>query len=578
MARLSILTNPNKLTEAKTNLFCDYFIFFSNYLGKMYETELENPLSLISKILFQLTKNPHTAKVDYIEKYMSHEYFTKDIKQYSSYKLLKPTILEFKNIEDLDKNKEKKKKLKWLKESKIFQTQLEFLKAELEQSMLLKSLDAIITYSLCNHEIEKHAIAIKYHTKIIVTELLFIGMPLSEIKNLFDRILSKNVDSFPFPKEVLTKDEKYAFLKVRDFKKQFYGIYNFYTESFKEEFILLKVFGAKLSGDALFNYNGIEFMSPNNKKIEAVKKKLNRVDKISSRKYFSGNEFLIASIPVKNYHSQPHIEEVLIILRDAVNYMSLIFEKTLVVNSDSYITTSDFLDSGWKIGWSKSVKEIKENDLERLNDNPFDAFKDFKSPAISHFLNVEKIFINAMLYNDIEGFWRYLETLFSNVDSSKKITEIVATLILKNENLIRKMHTRSYIVNFSIPWNFDYSKYKLSPSEFLILRNEVINNKTANFYSKIDYPFVNELHKIESKKLTEKRYIILKDFYSKIFLELYENRNSIAHANNFDEKSYIKLKNTIPNLLIRLRWVLFDLFKKYPKHRFNDIVNIAISN
>lgn len=73
MSRISILTNPDKLVEEKANFFADWFHYFTSNVGQSYEFELENPLAIVDKIIYQLQNNPkHCAP--YVLNYFAHAY------------------------------------------------------------------------------------------------------------------------------------------------------------------------------------------------------------------------------------------------------------------------------------------------------------------------------------------------------------------------------------------------------------------------------------------------------------------------------------------------------------------------
>lgn len=183
MSVIGIIRNENKLLEEKANFFSDYFAFYTDQVGSFYETELENPLSLIEKILFQLETNKHNEKARYIYNYLRHDYFTDRIflKQFSSFNPLIDQIAEYKSLKETDSIKLNKLRLKWLKNSTNFQINLKLLKTELEEFMFRKAFENILQMLTCSHKLKEHSNAIKYLSKILVTEALFKGRSKYEI-------------------------------------------------------------------------------------------------------------------------------------------------------------------------------------------------------------------------------------------------------------------------------------------------------------------------------------------------------------------------------------------------------------
>ena len=575
MTRIKILKNENKLVERKTTFFVDYFNFYAKKIGKYYETELENPLSLVEKIIFQLTENPHDRKVNYINNYLSHEYFIRDkfLKQFKKYLALKPNIISYRAAGSGDSAD--KTQLRWLRNNGDFLKELKSLKLELENEMCEKSLKILINFLLCDHDLKKHHADIKTLTKILVTESFFTERHKSEVLNIFSRLLSSDINQYPFPENVKTEIEKQDYLKTGNFQKQFEGFLDFLKENPVNHFLILKVYGATLQPQKSFKYNAVEFLSSHHKKIEKLKTNVVGHDESMHVDFFDGEDYLFAVIPTKVFNDAPILDSVKRIVQKEVGYLSLRLDRQLRIDFESYLLTPDFEHCIWKTYLNK-IKTIEDKDIKTINDNPFFFLKKYSGPGANHILYHEEAFINASINNLIESYWKYIENILSFKRTPASIIDTVSSLLLLNEKYFRKEHIHNYLLETTTPWQFDYAGFGLEPHEIIQLRKELSKSQSKNFFKKIDYPFLKELEKIETKRHTKNRNRDIKNYYIRILLEVYEYRNAITHANVINQKADIKLQFCMPDLISRFRWILFQYVRKYPKAEFKSLINSAL--
>jgi hypothetical protein len=63
MTFLNEITHPEKIVETKVNFFADYFNFVASQIDKSDYLDVENYLSLIEKMVFQIeTNNNHCSR------------------------------------------------------------------------------------------------------------------------------------------------------------------------------------------------------------------------------------------------------------------------------------------------------------------------------------------------------------------------------------------------------------------------------------------------------------------------------------------------------------------------------------
>jgi len=76
--------------------------------------------------------------------------------------------------------------------------------------------------------------------------------------------------------------------------------------------------------------------------------------------------------------------------------------------------------------------------------------------------------------------------------------------------------------------------------------------------------------KFKTKSSIDYKY--LKSHYSRILKECQAQRNSIIHSSLGNEKSLMLIDLTIPKLVTRFRWILFDGMRKYKNSNFEELI------
>jgi len=192
MAFLNQITHPEKIIESKVNFFADYFNFVASEIEKSDYLGVENYLSLIEKIIFQInTNNGNCAK--YIDSYLTHPLIQKEnkyFKEYKNYSLVSNFFEEYKN------QGKPNSKVKWINNNPNFKSSLIRFSIELKKVMFKKSLKEIISFLKCSHSISEHKDDLVHHTNIIVSEFLLTNKAKDDIIKTFTRIISRDINNF----------------------------------------------------------------------------------------------------------------------------------------------------------------------------------------------------------------------------------------------------------------------------------------------------------------------------------------------------------------------------------------------
>ena len=165
--------------EKKINLFSDHFAFVTKYIGLIDDLPLENHLSLIEKIIFQIEHNSEYCVI-YVDNYFTDPLIREDsfIREFDAYHQLELLIGKY-------KKKEKRDKKNFLKSTE-FQEALKLMHRELSDNAFQRSLD-IITEAVCVSESTSNSEStnnfvddITYHIKLLISEFLFANRTRSE--------------------------------------------------------------------------------------------------------------------------------------------------------------------------------------------------------------------------------------------------------------------------------------------------------------------------------------------------------------------------------------------------------------
>lgn len=562
MPRIHVLTNPNPLIEEKANFFADWFHFYTFNIGKSNEFELENPLSILEKILFQLDFNLENS-YPYIFIYLSHPYLKDEnyLKEYKAYPQLSVYLKKFFS----SSKKERQAIIK--NDTQNFASLITDLKNELNEEMFKKSLSAIISFISCSHDLEKHLNEIKAHTQILVTEYLFSGKHKNDLNYIFPKILSKDISEFPFPKNITDSEAKQHHLNQMNLKDQFNGLYDLLENSAQEINYYLHVYGTKLPNGFDFKYNETTIFSDEHKMFDNAKEEY---------PYFFSNQgsSFIIKVSVNYYSHEIGIEEAREKIEKELDFYSNILGKNLILDK-----TANYLiekNNQFRETWnSESFNGNARPDLlENLKDNPYIFLGDYNSNAKKHLLEFEYILHSAIKQKSMPGFWHYLEVLLQVNKKEDLLQEKVAMILLLEESKLNKR-----IAINSLFYTLDYftlpsGTFNLSWQELKDIQKALYKGTLPDSVRQINYPLIKEILLIHDKVISQKEYSKIKEYYKSILKEAYAQRNFYIHNARSNKKLGLKLKNSLPEMIQRFRWILFDEIKLHESIEFREMIEM----
>lgn len=579
LATINQITHPNNLIQKKVNFFADYFDFVTDNIGLFAELEIENHLSLINKALFQIENNiEHSPK--YLDCYFSHPTLKKNnkyFKEFKQYEKLQSLIQEY------YKAGSTAKKVKWIQNNSEFHPTLLAFKKELNRNMFKAALKGIISFLKCDHDLDEHISDLKYYTDVLVSELLLNDKSKKDVSKVFERIMTKETTKFPYPKSLVeihkSKDidsAKKEFMDKRTFDQQFEGIYNILKEKNQRHYFLFRLRGINAKSDFRFKYNRVTFYHPDHTKFKEIRKK-SKSD-VFLKDFFKIEPMLVAAVKVNYYRSSEiAAQEAINVINEELEFINHVCDANAHIEKFSWLMTSDFK----KVGWHKSVYEkghlIGDIDKMRMESNPYKLLKRVNKDCRNHFLEYEPLFIKAMTSHSMPDYWHYLEALIPTKNNNEKqVIDVLSSILVLNAEKNDKSRLRNYITNAILSFDVSADALGLSKERQMEYYNQFKKRKEIDLNAlakEIKHPFLLHLIKIYSKPYKKPKIKSLMAYYARVFWELQAQRNAIIHSGYGNETAIVMLNGTLPYLITRFRWALFDGMKNNKGSSFEELID-----
>jgi hypothetical protein len=220
--------------------------------------------------------------------------------------------------------------------------------------------------------------------------------------------------------------------------------------------------------------------------------------------------------------------------------------------------------------------------LFTLRNNPYHFLRKIYGPAKRHLLKHEHLFVKAMVSRNVEDFWQYLEALIPNgQDGDNQIREVVSSIALLIAEKSRLERIGSKIAWAVQPFNAASSVLGMTSEQQMKYYDEMQNKKTINFNrlkTEIKHPFIEHLLAQKDKRWSKDELYDVKQYYERMLLEGYSQRNAIIHTGEGYHKSLIGVNETLPWLVNKFRQAIFKSLHRHKKLSFDDVLNEEMSN
>ena len=564
MRTFNKISHKDKIVERKVNFFADYFQLNNRMLGKDQYFDFETHHSIIVKINYLFKHNNNWRASKYLVHYLSHSFFNAKtfFDKFNSYSAIKPHTGFHINLKPHEIRA-------WLKNNPSFEIDLIALEKEITSTILDVALKELISMLMCKHSLSYHLKDISYLTKIIVSQFRYEGFTQNQTRDIISKIMSKNPKIFPLPQEILNLKGQHnydetvnKFLSTRNFKEQFLGILNFYTLKPTDEIILFRLMDYELNKNDEFVYNNVHIIGRNHKQLSHLKKLVK--SRPFFKDFFSPRKMCLCFTSVNYKEVEMGKQIALSSITKATEYIN----HTLGYNGrlDPYFTLStnkDFNEIGANRKYRRIFLTLDEDNIERLNrDNVYHKLANRNSPAVDQFLQFEYLYHRALLSNELNDYWQYLECLISVTQSSNnsedKIIESTAKILAKQKQLLNIDTYETHIFDLLSYNGMRELEYCFTSEVTSYIYDNWENVDIVKMASKFKLPIIKKLKDIINFSKTRKYRSMLTNYYSGILLELYESRNYFVHQGISNELAKIKLVHIVPNMIQNIRYSICD--------------------
>jgi len=567
MTFLNQINHPEKIIETKVNFFADYYNFVASQIEKSDYLDIENYLSLIEKMIFQIkTNNDSCSK--YIDSYLTHPLIQKKnkyFKEYKNYTLVSNLFEEYKN------QGKASLKVKWINENTNFKLSLIRFSIELKKVMFKKSLKEIISFLKCIHNISEHQNDLIHHTNILVSEFLLTNRAKEDIIETFTRIITRDINNFPFPISFLKENKnnlleaKTEYIKSRTFVQQFEGISHIVKETNKKEYFVFRIYNIKADRTFRFKYDQVTFYHPEHKKLKELKTKIKQSP--FSRDFFLNKNMILATVKVNVSSKRIAKQTAINTIKKELEFLDYKCKANSLFEHHSYLVTTDFKNVRSKWSRKENSHTISEWNKKSLEKNPFLLLKKVNKKCKEHFLNYEYLYIKAQISRNPEDYWHYFETLLKVISkTTTNVINIISSTLVMSAHQNEKSLIENYIINSVI--NSSANQLNIPQKQYMKIRN----SRKYDFQiikKEINHPFIK--HLFEKKNINSNNKY-LKSFYTRILWDCYSQRNSVMHNYQRNEKGLILIDSKLPKLTLRFRETLIDSMLKHKELTFVKLI------
>ncbi len=573
MTYLNRIYNPDKLIEGKVNFFADYFNFVASQIENSDYLDVENHLSLMEKIIFQLDTNPDNCQ-KYIERYLRHPLIhleNRYFKDYKNYSLVAELIKEY-----LIQGSDRKKK-KFLNQNSCFRDSLKRFSIELKKVMVKKALKEIISYLKCGHNLSEHKKDLIHHTNVLVSEFLFSNKAKDDITKTFSKIIARDINTFPFPEDLLKRNKnnleqaKKEYLGKRTFRQQFEGILHYLKDTSEKSYYIFRIYNIKAFDNFRFKYENVTFYHPNHKKLTILRKEKRE---LLGFDFFKKKNMIIAIVKVDSSSKKIGKKIAVNKIKKELQFLDYKCGSNSLIETEFYFITSNFKDFGFSLNLKESGYKITVSNNNSLMANPFILLKNVNEVCKSHFLTYEYICVEALVSKNPEDYWRYFESLLKVVTSKPaEVIDLVCSILVidayKNENTL----IDNYIINCAA--NSHYSKLNMTQTEYLKMLNSRVSD-VSRIVKKSNHTFLNYLNE-KRGETSDSNIVDLKSFYSRVLWECYSQRNSFLHDNLRNDEGLVLIDVKMDGLIKRFRKTLMDSMVSSSNLSFVQLIDSLIN-
>ena len=151
--------------------------------------------------------------------------------------------------------------------------------------------------------------------------------------------------------------------------------------------------------------------------------------------------------------------------------------------------------------------------------------------------------------------------------------EKVSTILLLDEKGVNEclaVNSLFYTLDY---FNLPSGIFNLSWREIKDIQKELYSGVINEAVRQINYPLIKEILSMHDMKISKDEYAKLQEYYDRVLKEAYAQRNFYIHNAISNKKLGLKLKNSLPDMVQRFRWILFDEIKLHITIEFDEMID-----
>lgn len=604
MLNLGRISNSDPVIDEKVKFFHDYYHYFLLDNAKKIEGFPENHLTYLEKILIRLefiTKMTPSIR-EVIKLWLEEPEFDTAKDEFSKKEEIKPLVLYLK---DQIRNTKTFDVYTFKNKCNQIITSIngnDGLIAKIYFNDLLKSQILMLQ---CPHGLDYHKNEIIRNTKWMIAEFLrhgFDGKELSGLDGIFRRLMkfgqlkgkenARKVD-FPLPEDLRRKVDSPDFeaelenyLGGNHFKTQFDGMFNVLSEE-KRADIYFKISAIDIDQTVSFEFNNHNCTIFTIDRFPIKSIKCDQRIKTEIKNYFVEKNSLIAKVTldVKSV-SKSILRSSYLISRSLEALRYYLGRNGGILNNSKILFL--YYDGGYRLNSNReSQLEIGMNDvsfIERsMNAIPL---PDNLSKENRRYLDRNnRIFFKGLSCTEpndiITHFWQYWESAFyfhfsegKGNGKGDKIINDLAIILAKEKGRDMKIDLGFLLYTYAMN-NCERNTFGIDPEFYTKRRLSSIPDELDEIVSEIEkstrYPFLVcliERYNSIDESCDHKWH----RFYTKLFWQLYEQRNSIHHDGTYCEATLEQLMFFFRNTVVRWQNKLFTEMELTPELGIKDII------
>jgi hypothetical protein len=587
MAYFKRVTNVDQQIEEKMNYFLNRFQHMNENSGDEAFFELETPLSIMQKIHFLLTNE---TDYDFIIKYLDI-FFTNPIFLDKSVWDTFPTYNRVKTIIDqyLQKFHHESKGASKLRKSGLVSTtsfmgDIENLIGDLKESLPRSLHTRLISVLGCPMSLDEHRHSEQLSTlaRLYVSGAYYSGKSAKEVHEIIGRIFDGDKDRFPFPLDIKTTRARKKLLGQGTLDTQIRAFQTLLYDNRKLGKVIMKLYGGWFPTNFEFKYQHILFLGQGHEKVVKLKTTSRDNDFTS---FFSAENnpstgFIYVCAEITSFTHSSVQMSMKDVTADAIKFLSGALKKDFVLDTtDNYAIANN----RWKyIGgyWSSRQYEtpISYNEIEGLSNNAFKILERYHHrDSVNWFLSKESLHSEARKTGIAADFWQYLESLISFPGKNWKVESILPYVLLLNAEESRKRRVLNTLIHGSGFLSGGETVFGLSFEDLVLANNSLTAGNIPEAVRKQNSIFIQELVSEFDSEADIDYWKMSHAYYVRSLTESYGLRNFQVHRGLNSADSQIQTQHTLPYMITRFRWLLFDELKRSRHANFGEMLEHLVT-